>query len=200
MFQLNRHLLGKRWVAALAVSIPIALVILVFAIHVRPDLVAMLGSPRIIFKFLFALPVVAAGLWATERLSRPGESSGPALWVLAAAAIVLLSGIIAELVAIPPVQWLPAMVGDRALACLTLIPTLALAPFAALFWYLRVGAPDNTKLTGAAIGLACGGIGATLYATHCTNDSPLFVAAWYSLAITLTTVLGAYVGERVLRW
>jgi hypothetical protein len=46
----------------------------------------------------------------------------------------------------------------------------------------------------------CGAIGAALYATHCPDDSPLFVAAWYSLAIGFTAAIGALAGSRLLRW
>jgi len=43
-------------------------------------------------------------------------------------------------------------------------------------------------------------LAAALYALHCTDDSPLFVATWYSLAIAGVTVLGWAVGSRLLRW
>jgi len=43
----------------------------------------------------------------------------------------------------------------------------------------------------AAAGLVAGGLSAALYATHCTDDSPLFVATWYTIAIAAVTVLGA---------
>ena len=53
---------------------------------------------------------------------------------------------------------------------------------------------------GAAAGFLAGAIGAALYATHCPDDSPLFVAAWYSLAIGFVAALGAVAGSRLLRW
>jgi hypothetical protein len=43
-------------------------------------------------------------------------------------------------------------------------------------------------------------LGATVFAMHCTNDSPLFVAIWYTLAIGLTAIVGLLVGQYVLRW
>jgi hypothetical protein len=43
-------------------------------------------------------------------------------------------------------------------------------------------------------------LSAALYATHCPDDSPLFVAVWYTLAVTLVMLIGASVGHRVLRW
>jgi NAD(P)H-dependent FMN reductase len=54
-------------------------------------------------------------------------------------------------------------------------------------------------LFGAA-GLVAGGLAAALYATQCTDDSPLFIATWYSIAIGAVTVLGAVLGRHQLRW
>jgi hypothetical protein len=55
-------------------------------------------------------------------------------------------------------------------------------------------------LAGAVAGLAAGGIAATLYAAHCTDDSPLFVATWYTLAIAILTGTGAFAGRVFARW
>jgi hypothetical protein len=41
---------------------------------------------------------------------------------------------------------------------------------------------------------------ATLYASHCTDDSPLFVAAWYTIATALVTAVGALAGAKLLRY
>jgi hypothetical protein len=38
-----------------------------------------------------------------------------------------------------------------------------------------------------------------MYAAHCTDDSPLFVATWYTLATALVTAIGALLGVRFLR-
>ena len=39
-----------------------------------------------------------------------------------------------------------------------------------------------------------------LLATHCTDDSPLFVATWYTMATMVVTAIGAALGARVLRY
>jgi hypothetical protein len=44
------------------------------------------------------------------------------------------------------------------------------------------------------------GLAATLYASHCTDDSPLFVATWYTLSTALVTMIGALAGSRLLRF
>jgi len=49
-------------------------------------------------------------------------------------------------------------------------------------------------------GLLAGALGATVFAMHCTNDSPLFVAIWYALAIGLMAMFGLVVGKHALRW
>jgi hypothetical protein len=49
-------------------------------------------------------------------------------------------------------------------------------------------------------GLLSAGLGATLYASHCTDDSPLFVATWYPLAIAMVTAVGAIAGRKMLRY
>ncbi len=39
-----------------------------------------------------------------------------------------------------------------------------------------------------------------VYSIHCTEDSPLFYAVWYMLAILGASALGALLGSRLLRW
>ena len=90
--------------------------------------------------------------------------------------------------------------GTNSLACLALVPLLSLVPLGAILMALRYGAPSDPRLAGAAAGLLAGGIGATFYATHCVDDSPLFVATWYGLSITVVAMVGAALGARILKW
>jgi hypothetical protein len=48
--------------------------------------------------------------------------------------------------------------------------------------------------------LLAGGLAAALYALQCTDDSPLFIVTWYSLAIAAVTLIGTLAGRRLLRW
>ena len=57
-----------------------------------------------------------------------------------------------------------------------------------------------TPTSGAIAGMMSAGLAATLYAAHCTDDSPLFVATWYTIAAALVTALGALIGSKVLRY
>jgi hypothetical protein len=76
---------------------------------------------------------------------------------------------------------------------------MALPLLVAALTGLRQGAATRPALSGAVAGLMSGGLAATVYAAHCTDDSPLFVATWYSIGIAGLTVVGAAAGSRVLR-
>jgi len=75
------------------------------------------------------------------------------------------------------------------------LPLLAGALFG-----LRQGAPARPAVAGAIAGLASAGLAATLYASHCTDDSPLFVATWYTIATALVTAIGALAGSKLLKF
>jgi hypothetical protein len=99
-------------------------------------------------------------------------------------------------------QRLPMMtrlVGTNSRTCLTAIPLMSLPLLAAALVGLRHGAPTRPAVAGAIAGLLSAGLAATLYASHCTDDSPLFVATWYTIATASVTAIGAVAGSRVLR-
>jgi len=100
-------------------------------------------------------------------------------------------------------QRLPMMtrlVGSNSKVCMTAIPMMSLPLLAASLVGLRHGAPTRPAAAGAMAGLLSAGLAATVYASHCTDDSPLFVATWYSLAAALVTALGALLGSKLLRF
>ena len=83
---------------------------------------------------------------------------------------------------------------------MTAIPLISLPLLIASLFGLRHGAPAKPAVAGAVAGLVSAGLAATLYASHCTDDSPLFVATWYSIATALMAALGALIGSRVLKY
>ncbi len=193
--------LGRTVSAWLLPGMVVAIGIYVAGLGLRPHLLSLgADDPRIFFKIgLMGLLVCLAGL-LTLRLARPGaELRGISLALMIVPALLLL-GIGLELVAVPQADWGRRMIGHNAMFCLRSIPLLALAPFCALLVALRDGAPSHPALAGAAAGLFAGAIGAMLYATHCPDDSPFFVAAWYSIGIAIMTAAGALIGARLLRW
>jgi hypothetical protein len=187
------------WLATAAGAI-VAAVIFFLAIGVRPNFVSAIETPRFLFKYVFTLTLLASAMGLVLHLARPGAV--PTAWVkaLAAAPILLALAATAELFALPSSEWMPHLVGTNARVCLVLIPALSLAPLIALILALRQGAPTHPTLAGATAGLVAAAIGATLYASHCQDDSPLFVATWYVIAVAIMALLGALLGTRFLRW
>lgn len=97
-------------------------------------------------------------------------------------------------------SWMPRLLGHNARHCVSLIPLLSLPMLICLLAALRRGAPLHPTLAGASAGLVAGGLSTLLYALTCQDDSPLFVATWYSTAIAIVTTAAACVGRRALRW
>lgn len=192
--------LSRRFALALAAGALISACIFLGLVGPRHDIARALGTLRFDWKFVDTIALAIPTGLAAWRLLRPGPELGW-LAIALAAPIVLLGGSVAmELMMVPPDLWLARLIGSNARHCLTLIPLLSLAPLAALLLAMRAGAPASPTLAGAAAGLVSAGIAATLYATNCTDDSPLFVATWYTLATMIVVAVGALVGGRVLRW
>lgn len=176
-----------------------------FSLHLavlglRPDFISTLSDPRLLFKLAAMLLLAGSSGPLALRLVKPGASLRRPILLLAAFPALLTGAVVAELIAIPSSLWLQKIVGTDALACLLSIPLLSAFPLCASFLALRQGAPERPRLAGAAAGLFAGASGALLYATHCPNDSPLYVAVWYLLAIGIAVTAGAAAGRRLLRW
>jgi hypothetical protein len=113
---------------------------------------------------------------------------------------ILAAGISGEMMLPQRLPMMTRLVGSNSRICLTAIPLMSLPLLAAALIGLRHGAPSRPAVAGAIAGLVSAGLAATLYASHCTDDSPLFVATWYSIATALVTAIGALAGSRMLRF
>lgn len=180
-----------------------ALVVAAVALPVlgfRPDPLAVLTSGRVMLKQLLPVLLAVAAFGAALRLARPEGRVGRWGVLLAAVPVLLVVAVAAELAALPRAAWMPALVGGTSRFCLVAITLMALPPLAGALWALPAGASTRPAASGALAGLLAGGTAAALYAIHCTEDSPLFYAVWYGLAVLLATAAGAAIGRRLLRW
>lgn len=191
---------GRVMAIALVAAIVIASILLLATVGIRRDIAFAIGDGRVIFKIGMTILLVAASGGLLFGIGRPGMPLRTSLVLAAAPLALLAAGVIAEMSVIPVGAWKVRMIGNNARFCLLFIPLLALGPLAAFFAALRHGAPDSPGLAGAAAGLAAGAVASAAYAWHCADDSPLFVATWYTLAVAMVTGVGYLAGRRYLRW
>jgi hypothetical protein len=43
-------------------------------------------------------------------------------------------------------------------------------------------------------------LAAAIYASHCSDDSPLFIATWYTIAVAAVAAIGAFAGSKMLKY
>ncbi len=94
----------------------------------------------------------------------------------------------------------PLLMGSSNLKCLVTIPIFSWVVMGFVFFSLKGGAPQNPLALSVCAALFSSGIATAIYAIGCTEDSPLFFALWYNLAILIATVIGAAIGARWLKW
>jgi hypothetical protein len=189
------------WFAGAAVlGALLAYLLFMFTLGPRPDIHQAMHTMRFDFKFVVTIVLAVSAFFVARDMARPEITQSrfrPLLW---AAPVLLVLAVVFELIVVPQNQWMPRLIGHNMRFCTTMIPLFAAPPLVLILWAFRRAAPQNPTRAGAVAGLIAGGIGAAFYAAHCFDDSPLFVATWYTLAIALVAGVGALAGRRWLRW
>jgi hypothetical protein len=170
------------------------------ALGVRPDVMSAIHNPFFDLKFVVTLALASSAIVVGLHLSRPEATLRGWAWLLLIPLLFLAGGIGCEMLLPQPVPMMTRMIGKNWSVCLVAIPALSLPLLAAALIGLRHGASTRPAVTGAIAGMLSAGLAATLYASHCTDDSPLFVATWYTIGTALLAVIGAVAGARVLRF
>jgi hypothetical protein len=185
---------------ALLAAAPVSVAMLFAGLGVRPDLMTAMRNPLFDLKFAVTLALAIPAIAISLHLSRPEASLRGWKWLLLIPVGLLLAGIASEMMMPQRLPMMTRLVGNNSRLCMTAIPLMSLPLLVAALIGLRHGAPTRPAVAGAIAGLLSAGLAATLYASHCTDDSPLFVATWYTIATALVTAIGALAGSRVLRF
>ncbi|MCA3573652.1 MAG: DUF1109 family protein [Aestuariivirga sp.] len=185
---------------AVGAAIVLAAAAMLLSVGPRPDLATAAGTWRFLAKAAVMVTLAATSLLVLRRAIYPEGLAEVRLWAMLAAPALLLAMVAIELMLMPSTSWGAAATGTNWASCLVLVPAFGILPLAVALWAIRQGAPTRPMLTGFIAGLLSGGIAATAYATHCPDDSPLFVVLWYPVGILLLGIAGAVLGRRVLRW
>ena len=186
--------------AGLIAALPLSAALFMMSLGPRPDISTAMHNPFFDLKFLVTLALASVAAALSLHLSRPNASLRGWMWLFALPLGLLGIGIVADFAVPQRVNWTGRLVGSSSMACMSSIPLFS-APFLiAALLMLRKGATSRPMLMGAFAGLMSAGLGAAIYAAHCMDDSPLFVATWYTLAAALMTFIGAMIGRRVLKF
>jgi len=192
--------LSAVWWGAAGLAVALAAAVFFVTLGPRPDIAVAAETPRFLFKFVVTIALAATAFGVARSLSRPGESWRRTMPLLAVAPALIVTAIILELLLLPPDTWTARMIGTNSMVCLSYVSLIGIGPLAIFLLALRHGAPTRPALAGAVVGLFAGGIAATLYAAQCTDDSPLFVATWYTVAIAGLALVGAIGAKAFVRW
>jgi len=184
----------------LLTAAPASVAMFLAGLGVRPDVMTAMHNPFFDLKFVVTLALAIPAIAIILHLSRPEASLQGWKWLLLIPVGLLLAGIASEMMMPQRLPMMTRLVGNNSRICLTAIPLMSLPLLVAALIGLRHGAPTRPAVAGAIAGLLSAGLAATLYASHCTDDSPLFVATWYTIATALVTAIGALAGSRVLRF
>ncbi len=185
---------------ALLAAAPVSLLMFFSELGVRPDVMTTMRNPFFDLKFAVTLALATSAILISLHLSRPEASMQGWGWLFMIPAGLLVAGISGEMMMPQRLPMMTRLVGQNSRVCMTAIPAMSLPLLAAALTGLRHGAPTRPALAGAIAGMLSAGLAATFYASHCTDDSPLFVATWYTIATALVTAIGALAGSRVLRF
>lgn len=191
---------GALMTTGLLVAAPFSILIFATFLGVRPDVMAAMHNPFFDTKFAVTLSLAIPAIIISLHLSRPEALMRGWGWLLLLPVGLLAVAIGSEAMMAPAMPMTMRLVGKNSRWCMSAIPAMSLPLLAGALFGLRHGAPSRPALAGALAGLLSAGLAATLYASHCTDDSPLFVATWYTIATAIVTAIGAAVGSKVLRY
>jgi hypothetical protein len=183
-----------------ALGLVLSALLFTWLVPLRPHLGEALRSFPFMLKPIEMGILVVVSAMVVVRLAKPGAPLVRTLVVAAAVPAIMVAAVAVELMQVPRADWLVKLAGTHWYICVFNMVLLSLPILAALIVGLRFGAPTRPTPAGAGAGLLAGALAASLYIAHCPDDSPLFVAAWFTLAIAIATGIGAMAGSQLLRW
>lgn len=194
----RRLLRGGLWVAAGWIG---GGALLLWIFGMRHDLAAgapMAPLPMLAFWLIVALGVAAA--WSALRMGLPGVGRDYSGWRWAGLAALALP-LTAILIGLGDNQGaMEAMRPDHGMGCTIDGLVSGIGVGAALFAWLKGGAPTSPSRAGWVIGIAAGAAGAAVVALHCSSNDMIHIALWHGLAIPLWAAAGRLLLTPLLRW
>ena len=187
------YVLSLKWLA-----IASAYLIVSFAFSgFRPDLANAMQNPWfvaelvLLFVLFITTAIAAAVLSFPDMHQKRNMAYGP-LWVAGLFVLMILFAWLADSPSTP----LPM----HSLACTVSIILFSLPPFVATFYALRKLASTHLRLSSSIAVLFALSTGAIWERLHEQNDSIIHVIEWHYLPILACSVLGLWLGKKLLKW
>jgi hypothetical protein len=154
--------------------------------------------PLLAFWLIVALGVAAA--WSALRMGLPGVGRDYNGWRWAGLAALALPLSALVMAMDDGHAAMAAAHPENGLHCLMQGVFAGLGVAAALFAWLKAGAPTSPTRAGWVIGIAAGAAGATIVALHCASNDMIHIALWHGLAVALSGMAGRVLLAPLLRW
>lgn len=194
----RRLLRGGLWVAAGWIG---GGALLLWLFGMRHDLatgVPMAPLPMLAFWLIVALGFAAA--WSALRMGLPGVGRDYSGWRWAGLAALALP-LTAILMGVGDSHGaMEAMHPRHGMHCMVSGLIAGVGVAAALFAWLKGGAPTSPERAGWVIGIAAGSAGAAVVALHCSSNDMIHIAFWHGLAVPLWAAAGRLLLTPLLRW
>ncbi len=157
-------------------------------------------APMPMFAFWLIVALGLAATWSALRMGLPGVGRDYSGWRWAGLAALAL-----------PLTALVVGLGDTHAAMHGMDPhggmrctldglVAGLGVGAALFAWLKGGAPTSLERAGWVVGVAAGAAGAAVLALHCSSDNMVHIALWHGLVVILSAIAGRLILPPLLRW
>ena len=185
---------------ALLAGAPLSLALLLAGYGVRNDLGQAILLPMFWAKLLFPLCIAVSAFVAVQRLARPGVRVKRAWMGLVLPVLFVWAMAVMAWFNTPIADRMPSLLGQTWRTCSLSIGLMALPVLVAALLALRGWAPTRPALAGAVAGALAGGVGAAIYAMHCVELTPPFLAVWYVIGMLVPVTAGAVLGKYILRW
>lgn len=191
---------GQRYTIAGGLGALGALLMLLTLLPLRRDLLQALELPMFWVKIGFVASLVGASLFAVLRLSRPGANLERVMLTLVLPILAMWAIATYTLIDAAPDERARLFFGKTWTVCPLLIALLSIPVYLAIFNVMQNMAPTQPRFAGFSAGLLAGAIAATVYCLHCPEMGAPFIGIWYPLGILVPALVGAWQGNRRLRW
>jgi len=167
----------------------------------RPDLDVQLTRPLFVVEIGLLVALLLTSVLASVLAMYPDAYQKPKLLRLPYVVFLVLMILVTFQIFIPlDGRMVMPLPGGHAIECALCIGAGALIPSALIFALLRKGASVHPLAAGSFAVLAATSLGCLTLRLAETNDSMMHLASWHYLPTLLFTILGAYIGQYLLKW